>query len=312
MTMRAGSATLRTGKGSDPLVSVYVPTHNRPGMLLRALQSVWAQDYRHIELIVCDDASDEDTTAPPARSLFGSAESPSPRGNLRLRDVRELAESRGVRWLRNATPGGACVARNHAIEAATGELITGLDDDDEFRPDRVRTLVEQYDGTGSLVAHSYLEFNGQESRERTFDCGIIDYDRLLHYNRIGNQVLTETSRMREVGLFDVNMPAMQDYDMWLRLVRQFGPARKWPACSYCLHTEHESGRISGKPERVVAAYEQMAQKYRDDLQRHHRDSHRLLMARTSGDRLGLVEIIRRCNPHNLRLALSVARRQWGI
>ena len=44
-----------------PLISVYMPTYNRVQMAIRAIESVLAQDYPHIELLVVDDASTDDT-----------------------------------------------------------------------------------------------------------------------------------------------------------------------------------------------------------------------------------------------------------
>ena len=46
---------------NEPLVSVYMPTHNRYELLERAIKSVITQDYSNIELIICDDGSTDNT-----------------------------------------------------------------------------------------------------------------------------------------------------------------------------------------------------------------------------------------------------------
>ncbi|WP_353889972.1 glycosyltransferase family 2 protein [Escherichia coli] len=46
---------------NEPLVSVYMPTHNRSELLARAIKSVITQSYSNIELIICDDGSTDNT-----------------------------------------------------------------------------------------------------------------------------------------------------------------------------------------------------------------------------------------------------------
>lgn len=92
-----------------PLVSVYIPTYNRLNLLKRAVNSVLAQDYLNIELLIVDDGS-KDGTADYLKRLS-------------LLDER-------VKFLLNEKNYGACICRNKAIDISSGELITGLDDDD--------------------------------------------------------------------------------------------------------------------------------------------------------------------------------------
>ncbi|MCV5275642.1 hypothetical protein OFC49_33450, partial [Escherichia coli] len=56
--------------------------------------------------------------------------------------------------------------------------------------------------------------------------GVINLNSLLTKNYIGNQVLTKTSYLRSLSGFDVGFPALQDYDMWVRLVERYGEAYK--------------------------------------------------------------------------------------
>lgn len=104
-------ARLRT----KPLVSVVLPTYNRPERLVRAIQSVAAQRYENWELIVVDDGGD---TAWPATQV----------SDPRVRSLR-------------LEHGGVCAARNAGLARARGEIIGYLDDDNVMDPDWLYAVV---------------------------------------------------------------------------------------------------------------------------------------------------------------------------
>ncbi|MDQ0008353.1 glycosyltransferase involved in cell wall biosynthesis [Luteibacter jiangsuensis] len=198
-----------------PLVSVYIPTRNRSALLRRAIDSVLAQTYPEIEVLICDEASTDDTAevvADYARRHPGK-----------------------FTYLRNETPQGACRARNRCIEQAIGTYVTGLDDDDLFHPQRIECLVDIYRRHSPSFACSrfkYFQDPAQIERLREHRYSETELARadkltlpaLLYANLAGNQVLTELSRMRELGGFDESMPSWQDYDMWIRLADRYGTA----------------------------------------------------------------------------------------
>src|SRR5204862_575845 len=97
----------------EPLVSVILPTRNRPHSLETALRSALAQHYDNIEVWVVDDGSE-----PPVIL------------------AAEFMEDTRVHLLRLDRAGGPAVARNLAVEHCRGELLAFLDDDDEWLPDK--------------------------------------------------------------------------------------------------------------------------------------------------------------------------------
>ena len=104
--------TRQSGAVTTLTISVYIPTHNRVDLLAVAVGSVLAQEFADFELIVVDDASTDGT----AEFLESAA-----------------ASDRRIRFIRNDSPCGAPTSRNRAIMEATGNFITGLDDDDTVR-----------------------------------------------------------------------------------------------------------------------------------------------------------------------------------
>lgn len=110
-----------TGKRVEgPLVSVLMAACNAESTIDTALQSLLAQTYRNLEIIVVDDGSDDQTAAVVA-AVAGQ-------------DAR-------VRLLRPPHPGGPYVARNHALNQASGKFITVHDADDWSHPQKIERQV---------------------------------------------------------------------------------------------------------------------------------------------------------------------------
>jgi glycosyltransferase involved in cell wall biosynthesis len=268
----------------QPLVTVYIPTRNRAAMVVRAVDSVLAQDYANLELIVIDDHSEDDTVTclkrHPQRERFRLSSLPSPRG--------------------------APVARNLALELAQGEYITGMDDDDSMLPSRLSELLQCYrSGNWSCVASTYIEQYGDKEIVRTHDVGIIDYAAIRHYNKLGNQVLTETARLRAIGGFDPELPAFQDYDTWIRLLERFGPAFKLRHASYVAQVSHHADRITDDRERVRRAFAMFLQKHQHRLTPSHRRSMHLLQHAVDRSPLTTFEFIRYVNRGNYKMAVPL-------
>jgi len=106
------------------MVSVIIPTYNRPEMLVTALRSVLAQTYRDLEVIVVDDCSRE-----PAADVLN-------------RYFAEEMRTGTVRSLRNETNKDKSFSRNRGVAQARGAWLAFLDDDDEWLPMHLRVLVD--------------------------------------------------------------------------------------------------------------------------------------------------------------------------
>ncbi|WP_051935672.1 glycosyltransferase family 2 protein [Deinococcus sp. YIM 77859] len=103
-----------------PLISVVIPTFNRPELLLRrGLRSALAQRYPNLEVLVVMDGPDPSTEAA----------------------LGEISDPR-LRLLALPSNSGPSDARNLGVQAARGEWIAFLDDDDEWRPDKLARQME--------------------------------------------------------------------------------------------------------------------------------------------------------------------------
>ncbi|MDA1194545.1 MAG: glycosyltransferase family A protein [Planctomycetota bacterium] len=120
-----------------------IPTFNRAGIITETLDSVRAQRYRPIELIVVDDGSTDDTV-----DVVHTWAREHQAADLEVRCEQQA----------NA---GAPSARNRGARLAAGEFIQFLDSDDLLRPDKLSSAVEALaDPTVMFVSHDYERFEG--------------------------------------------------------------------------------------------------------------------------------------------------------
>jgi glycosyltransferase involved in cell wall biosynthesis len=223
--------TTYTSPDSPPLVSVYIPTKNRLLLLQRAVQSVLNQTYPNIELVVADDGSTD-----------GSREY-----------LSTLAEAGTIKLVLMPSSMGACVARNFAITATTGEFVTGLDDDDYFLPHRIGDFVDRWrrvDSSYGAVAGLYqatrlLLVSGEE---RVFTKMQTSSEELRSRNYVGTQVFAPKAHFIGAGLFDPAMPCWQDWDLWTRMAARFGTFIGGGNASYVWDMSTVGSHTSNKPE----------------------------------------------------------------
>jgi hypothetical protein len=211
-----------------PLVSVILPTCNRPQHLPRAIDSVRRQHYCDWELIVVDDGSDPDC---------GPA-TPAP-------------EDERIRWLR-IDKSGVCVARNTALSVARGEIIAYMDDDNLMDPGWLAAVVWAFEQRpdvdvlyGAFVVDDLLRVDGRSSGQlpRTF---LHSWNReaLRQSNLADMGAMAHRSGLPEAH-FDEGLREMGDWDLLLRLTEERDPL-VLPAIA-CYYTTDAPHRLSGGP-----------------------------------------------------------------
>jgi glycosyltransferase involved in cell wall biosynthesis len=181
-----------------PIVSVIIPTYNRGWILTEAIDSVLAQDYEDYELIVVDDGSTDNT--------------------------REILDDYGqdIMVLRQANK-GVSAARNRGIAEAGGQLVAFLDSDDLWLPRKLSRQVDFFKLNPAAVINQTEEIwirNGArvnpKDRHRK-PSGMI-FERSLGLCLISpSAVMIKKPLFDAVGVFDENLPACEDYDLWLRI-----------------------------------------------------------------------------------------------
>ncbi|HEY9536336.1 MAG TPA: glycosyltransferase family 2 protein [Kiloniellaceae bacterium] len=221
-----------------PLVSVIIPTFNREAELQRAVESVLAQDYRPLEIVVVDDGS----TRPIHLELAP-------------------ADKALVHWVRLKHNGGGATARNAGIDAAKGEIVAFLDSDDTWVPGKLSRQLAVYraDGCrGDTVYYCQLVLDrGHEElvlppRAIAADEAVGDY--LFPWR--GNLLSTITLLMRRDLAarvrFTEGLLIHQDVDFCLRLQQagarfrfQAEPLARW-------HADDRADRMSHRPKFLLS------------------------------------------------------------
>ena len=190
------------------LVSIVLPTRDRPRLLERAIRSVLAQRYPRWELLVVDDGVGAATKEVVAR--FGDA-------RIRLLD----GPRRGV-----------AAARNVALAAARGPLVTYLDDDNEMGADWCKAVVWAF-GTWpeTEVCYGARLFGDRQTPDPGAPPGgaalqFLPWDRaaLEQANLADLGTVAHRRDLREAR-FDEQLDAMTDWDLLLRLTRDTSPTR---------------------------------------------------------------------------------------
>lgn len=191
---------------ATPEVSVILPTRDRAHLLAAAARSVLDQDEVDLELIIIDDASQDNVEAV----------------------VERLHDSR-VRFWRSPARIGPAAARNAALSRARGQWIAFQDDDDLWLPGKLRRQLAIARSVPDSVAAVYCGFWKHEAGRRRYVPGAritrVEGDllaALLRGNFIGlPTLLVRHSALLSIGPFDTGLPCYEDWELCLRLARQF-------------------------------------------------------------------------------------------
>jgi Glycosyl transferase family 2 len=189
------------------VVSVIITCFNQAHFLTDAIESCLAQTYPHVEIVVVDDGSIDNT------------------GELVARYPR-------VRYVHQANQGVAG-ARNTGIRRSNGEFVVFLDGDDRLMPDALRVNVEHLIDRPACAfvsgEHRYIDADGQVLAEWARPTVTSDhYVELLKGNYIGcpSAVMFRRAVFAAVGQFDERFVPCEDYELFLRVARRF------PVCAH--------------------------------------------------------------------------------
>jgi len=237
-----------------PLVSAVVSTYKRDvSVVKRAVLSIVNQTYRNMELIVVNDCPAEVALAEKIEEMLSS-----------------IQTGIEIHYIVVEKNGGACKARNIGMKQAKGKYIACLDDDDEWKPEKIQTYVEaaEKDNKIGIVYGGVITKNEKSGVEKCSNTAKPSGDiflRELASNLVGSCSfpLLRKSVVDSVGGFREDMPALQDWELFLRMLKKchavFIPK---PLNIYYIY---EGERISANSVKRVEAYEKLHSQYTKEL-----------------------------------------------
>ena len=230
-------------------VSVIIPTHNRADLLPRAIESVLNQTYSNFEIIVVSDGSTDNT-----EEVVKQYSDRDPR----------------VKHIGYSPAKGGNVARNTGIQAAMGDYVAFLDDDDEWMPTKLEKQVNildndaniglVYTGVHIIYVNENVEYNSLSKEQGDLK------KRIFIDNCVGttSTVVLSKDVLKTSGMFDEKLKALQDFDLWIRVAQnsKIGVVPE-PMINYYNYLGKK--QVSAVTQKYVDAFEYINKKYATEM-----------------------------------------------
>lgn len=191
----------------NPKVTIVIPVYNGSNYMREAIDSALTQEYKNIEVLVVNDGSNDNGLTEAIATSYGNLISYYKKEN-----------------------GGVASALNYGIEKMQGDYFSWLSHDDLYTKDKVSKQIECLAGLSDkteIVNCSYevVDANGKYMytddilKKYTKEQLETPLFALLMGGIHGCSLLIHRSHFERVGVFNVNLPTTQDYDLWFRMMR---------------------------------------------------------------------------------------------
>lgn len=181
-------------------ISVVIPTFNRAEFVLQAVESVLNQTHKPDEIVVIDDGSTDNT--------------------------KDLLKDLGVRYIYQENRGVAA-ARNRGVCEAKNEWIAFLDTDDIWLPEKQEEQIIFHKQNPNILISQTDELWIREGKKVNKPKRYKKHGGDLFFRSLDvcsitpSSVLVHKSVFDKAGLFDEKLEVCEDYDLWLRIAKEF-------------------------------------------------------------------------------------------
>lgn len=225
-----------------PKVSVIISTYNRAEYLKKAIASVLAQTFKDFELLIVDDCSSDNTS-----------------------QLVENSTDTRIRYIRNNSNKGIAAVRNIGVNNSIGTYIAFLDDDDEWLPDKLEMQVRMLEPSSPKLGAIYTGVASiNTANNKVVKITIPQYrgnilKRILLQNFITtSSIVLKKACFEKIGLFDEKITYAEDFDMWIRISKEF--EFDYVEEPLVKHRIHENS-ISGNYTAVIMGLERLMAKH---------------------------------------------------
>lgn len=232
------------------MIDVVIPSYNRLDLLIETVKSVLLQSVKPNKIYIVDD-----------RSSFSEGDFFS-----RLSDIDMFGIN--IDFIRNKKNSGACFSRNYGATISSSKYIAFLDDDDIWEPKHLENLFHVIDSNNYVLAYSGKKIRNFESgKERISYNKIPEESQFLsllmsNYPGSTSSILVEREALLKVNGFDESLPAIQDFDFYLRL----NTVGKFTSCSKptLIYRNDTPLKITNQINKAVIAADIILKKYDGD------------------------------------------------
>ncbi len=231
----AGRTIASEGDRSSRLATIVIPCYKGARFIREAIESSLRQTHRELEIIVVDDAS--------------------PDNCAEIAEGYARQDSR-VRVIRRDQNGGVSRAFNTGFNAARGNYMVRLAQDDFFREDAVEAMVNHLESTPE-AGLTYTNLQGITESGAIVEgmANMPEPDRALAWrNGVGLCVMWRRIVWETVGHFDPEFDTAEDFEYWMRISQSY-PLTKCPGGPYLYartHADQGSQRFAGKQEMATS------------------------------------------------------------
>ena len=190
---------------ANPKISVIIPSYNRDHLILKAVESVSSQTYSNLEIIVVDDGSTDNTS-----------------------DVISEIDDPRLIYIKHNQNRGLSAARNTGILAASGDIFAFLDTDDLWIRHKLNEHVRIFNSSSniSVVYSGSYRYKNNEKIYIPPKCVPSKHGKIFNQLLFGNfipaiSVTAKRECFDKVGLFDPALISFEDWDMWIRLAKNY-------------------------------------------------------------------------------------------
>ena len=249
-------------------VSVIITTYGRDIKIVKdAVESADNQTFGNLEVIIIDDNG------------YGTEK--------QLENQKFFSESRyrRVSYFYNKKNEGVQFSRNRGILESEGGFVAFLDDDDVWLKDKIEKqmkLMQVTDNCGMVFCDGYYMLNdGELTTKKDHNPDAFKQDithrMLLMNDYIGttSQALISKEALAKGGLFDIELPARQDYEMWLRISKNYTLVGVNEPLYY--YRVHEGVQISKSSNKAYIGLSIILRKYADEYKEYPEAKARLLL-----------------------------------
>ena len=188
------------------IVSIILPTYNRAHLIEESIKSVLRQSFQDFELLIIDDGSTDNTEEV----------------------VRNIDDPR-IKYIKCSENRGASTARNIGINYSKGEYIAFQDSDDEWYSNKLQMHIDAFKNSSLDIGVVYTGFYRIKDGKKVYipESWVTKmegdiHQELLKENFISTQsALVRIECFKVVGLFDEDLPRFQDWDLFIRLSKDF-------------------------------------------------------------------------------------------